>query len=97
MATRSIMRSISATLGLGGTVDVVQFSLPCSTVRIYNQGGTALYVRVDGVDPTTDGSDGSFLVEPNSSKLFAIPNVTSPEIRLVSSLLNLSYRIECAS
>jgi len=87
-------KTVTAVLALIGDTDIIQLSQPCQTVQVYNRSVSSLYVRMDGVDPVVNG-DGSFYVEPNKMRLFAVPNVDFPEIRVVGAGLNLGYIVEC--
>jgi len=86
-------KAVSAVLVLIGDVDIIQLGQSSSVVQVYNRSVGALYIRMDGVDPTVDGDD-SFYVEPGRMRLFNVPNVDFPEIRVISAGLNLGYRVE---
>jgi len=75
-------------------VDIATVPHNCGGIRVWNRSSIAdIFVRADGVSPSA-ASDGSWLVAPDQTRLFMMPNFAAPEIRLVSGSA-AGYTLEC--
>lgn len=96
MANYTISKSRNGTLPLLGGVDVITSNEVRSSALIFNRGLTAIYVRIDGSDPMTNGSaDGDLVVAPGDVRTFIFVDSNNPEIRIAATA-NLAYSIEIA-
>lgn len=94
MANYLIDKSRSGNLPSLGGVDVITSTLKVSKVRIFNLSNGSLFIRLDGMNPTTDGSvDGDLVIPINEFRDFSIPNTDNPEIR-IGGATNQAYSIE---
>ena len=67
-----------------GVVATVVLADYAAFVRVINRGGaSAIWVRMDGVDPVVGGSE-SYAVLPNEERRFAVPDPRVSEVRLIS-------------
>lgn len=94
MANYLIDKSRSGTLPQLGGVDIITSTCKVSHVQIFNLSVGTLFVRLDGQNPTPDGSiDGDLVIPPNEFRNFSIPDTDRPEIRIGGST-NLAYSVE---
>lgn len=94
MANYLIDKSRSGTLPPGGGIDIITSTSKVSHVQVFNLSVGTIFVRLDGVNPTVDGSsDGDLVIPPNEFRDFSIPDTDRPEIR-VGGATNLAYSIE---
>lgn len=94
MADHTIDRSFHGSLPVPPGLVTFTSDGDRSTAVIYNRGVDPLFVRLDGVDPTTDGTaDGDLVVPGNTVRSFTVPNATEPDIR-VAGAVGLQFSVE---
>lgn len=85
-------RTKSGTL-TGGAVTTVLISNHNNAVEVVNRAQTgAIWVRVDGVDPTVAGDDCYVVLGARRIPVSG-PDITDAEVRLISDA-NLAYTVE---
>lgn len=76
------------------TVSNVALALPHSgwrkiDVEVINRGSTELFVRGDGVDPTSTGADDDYIILPGGAEIIPVNEIDMDDneahVRIVSS------------
>lgn len=94
MATRTVDLSFNGSLPLLGAVEIIRCNDPKSTCHVINRSGAAIFVRLDGDDPSPTGAnDGDFVVPPGWERNFSFQDTNSPELKMCATS-NLAYSVE---
>lgn len=94
MATFQIDRSHHGSLPVLGGVDTITSAQARSSAFVFNRSASAIYVRMDGDNPSMTGAnDGDMVIPSGSWREFPFLDAQSPEIRLASTTA-LAYSVE---